>query len=161
MCWECDHPGATRADYLNFLGGVIAKFGWAVQGVERDRIHPPWAYTVGLTLYGQPELVLTGMPLGRACRLLNEVAAHVMHAEAPRPGDQIPWRGGPLMEIVQVAEPSAHLVIAVEMFGTDLRALQVLHADERGHWPWDVGYRGVRGGQPVLGLRADRRKRVA
>jgi len=22
---------------------------WAVQGVERDGIHPPWAYTVGLT----------------------------------------------------------------------------------------------------------------
>jgi hypothetical protein len=161
MCWECDHPGATRADYLNFLGGEIAEFGWAVQGVERDRIHPPWAYTVGLTLYGQPELVLTGMPLRRAGRLLNEVAAHVMHAEAPRPGDQIPWRGGPLMEIVQVAEPSAHLVIAVEMFGTDLRALQILHADDRGHWPWDVGYRGVRGGQPMLGLRASRRRRVA
>lgn len=161
MCWECDHPGSTRADYLNHLEGFITKFGWAVQGVERDRIHPPWAYTVGLTLYGEPELVLTGMPLGRACGLLNEVAAHVMHAEAPRPGDQIPWQGGPLMEIVKVAEPSAHLVMAVEMFGTDLRALQIIHADDRGHWPWDVGYRGVRGGQPVLGVRASRRRRVA
>jgi hypothetical protein len=29
-----------------------------------------------------------------------------------------------------------------------------VHADDRGHWPWDVGYRGVRGGQPVLGVRA-------
>jgi Domain of unknown function (DUF4262) len=161
MCWECDHPGSTRADYLNFLAGFIAEFGWAVQGVERDRIHPPWAYTVGLTLYGQPELVLTGMPLRRACGLLNDVAEHVMHAEAPRPGDQIPWQGGPLMEIVAVAEPSAHLVMAVEMFGTGVQALQVLHTDDRGHWPWDVGYRGVRGGQPVLGVRASRRRRVA
>jgi hypothetical protein len=84
-----------------------------------------------------------------------------MHAEAPQPGDQIPWSGGPSIEIVEVAEPSAHLAMAVELFGTDLRALQVVHADDRGHWPWDVGYRGVRGGQPVLGVRAARRRRVA
>jgi Domain of unknown function (DUF4262) len=161
MCWECDHPGSTRADYLDHLSGLIAEFGWAVQGVERDRIHPPWAYTVGLTLHGQPELVVTGMPLRRAAELVNEVAGHVMHAEAPQPGDQIEWGGGPFMEIVEVAEPAAHLVMAVEMFGTDLRALQVVHADDRGHWPWDVGYRGVRGGQPVLGVRATVRRRVA
>jgi hypothetical protein len=52
-----------------------------------------------------------------------------MHAEAPKPSDQIPWRGGPLIEIVKVAEPSAHLVMAVELFGTNLRALQVEAAD--------------------------------
>jgi hypothetical protein len=161
MCWECDHPGSTRADYLDYLSGLIARFGWAVQGVERDRIHPPWAYTVGLTLHGKPELAVTGMPPRRAAELLNEVAGHVMHAEAPKPGEQIAWDGGPLIEIVKVAEPSAHLVTAVELFGAELRALQVVHADDRGHWPWDAGYRGVRGGQPVLGVRAARPRRVA
>lgn len=43
MCWQCDHPGSTRLDYLRHMRGVIARYGWAVQGVERDRIHPPWA----------------------------------------------------------------------------------------------------------------------
>ena len=42
-----------------------------------------------------------------------------------------------------------------------LRALQVVHADDRGHWPWETGYRGVRGGQPVLGSRAPARRRAA
>jgi hypothetical protein len=28
---------------------LIGTFGWAVRGVERDGVHPPWAYTVGLT----------------------------------------------------------------------------------------------------------------
>ena len=64
-------------------------------------------------------------------------------------------RGGPLIEIVEVAEPAAHLLIAAEFYGTGIRALQVVHADDRGHWPWEVGYRGVRGGQPVLGMRAN------
>ena len=94
MCWECDHPGSTRLDYLEHLRDLIARFGWAVQGVERDRVHPPWAYTVGLTPNGRPELVVTGLPLGRATRLLNDVASHVLHATAPRPGEpprRLPW----------------------------------------------------------------------
>jgi hypothetical protein len=154
MCWECDHPGGTRLDYLEQLRDLIARYGWAVQGVERDRIHPPWAYTVGLTPNGRPELVVTGLPLGRATRLLNDVASHVLHATAPRPGEQIPLRGGPVIEIVEVAEPAAHLVTATEFYGPGIRALQLVHADDRGRWPWEVQYRGVQGGQPVLGVRA-------
>jgi hypothetical protein len=154
MCWQCDHPGSTRLDYLDYVRGLITRFGWAVQGVERDKMHPPWAYTVGLTARRKPELVVTGMTLAEATGLLNDVAAHLMHAAAPAPGEQIPLRGGPLFEIVRVEQPAAHLVMAVELYGTRLRALQLVHADDRGHWPWDVGYRGVRGGQPVLGVRS-------
>jgi hypothetical protein len=154
MCWACDHPDATRMDYLDHARSLIARYGWTVQGVERDRIHPPWAYTVGLTQYGQPELVVTGMPLGRAGELLHAVADHVLHASAPTPGEQVALIDGPLIEIVEVAEPTAHLNTAIELYGPSVRALQVVHADDRGHWPWDPAYRGVRGGQPVLGIRA-------
>jgi Domain of unknown function (DUF4262) len=154
MCWECDHPGSTRLDYLEYMRALIDHHGWTVQGVEHDRIHPPWAYTVGLTPHGRPELVVTGMPLGRATRLLNGVAAHVLHGVAPPPGEQVQLRGGPLIEIVRVAEPTAHLVTAIELYGPAIKALQVVHADKRGHWPWDAEYQGVQGGQPVLGIRA-------
>jgi len=154
MCWECDHPGSTRLGYLDHMRDLIACYGWAVQGVGRDRVHPPWAYTVGLTPNGRPELVVTGLPLARATQLLNDVASHVLHAAAPRPGEQIPLRGGLVIEIVEVAEPAAHLATAIEFYGPGIRALQLVHADDRGHWPWEVGYRGVRGGQPVLGVRA-------
>ena len=154
MCWECDHPNATHQDYLDHIGAIIAEHCWAVQGVERDRIHPPWAYTVGLTSHGQPELVVTGLSFTKAARLLNGVAAHILHASAPTPGEQIPLRGGPLIEIVEVDVPAAHLLVAVELYGSSVRALQVVHADDRGQWPWDRYYRGVRGSQPVLGKRA-------
>jgi Domain of unknown function (DUF4262) len=154
MCWACDHPDGTHRDYLDHMSALITRHGWAIQGIGRDRIHPPWAYTVGLTRYGKPELVATGLPVARATRLLNDVAAHIMHADEPAPGERIPLDGGPLIEIVEIAEPTAHLVIAVDLYGRQVRALQVVHADDRGHWPWDRGYRGVRGGQPVLGKRA-------
>jgi hypothetical protein len=84
----------------------------------------------------------------------DDVASHVLHATAPRPGEQIPLRGGPVIEIVEVAEPAAHLVTATEFYGPGIRALQLVHADDRGRWPWEVRYRGVQGGQPVLGVRA-------
>lgn len=154
MCWACDHPDGTRLDYLNHLRDVIEDCGWAVQGVQRQGIRPPWVYTAGLTAHGKPELVVTGLPLGRAAALVNDVAAHLMHASVPAPGEQVRLRRGPLIEFAQVAVPTAHLSICVELFGPGVRALQVVHADSRGHWPWDRGYRGIRGGQPVLGPRA-------
>jgi hypothetical protein len=156
MCWLCDHPDARWPDYLDYMRDLIDTHGWAVQAVERDGIHPPWAYTVGLTAAGLPELVATGLSARRAHDLLNHVAAHVLHASALAPGEQHALEGGPVIEIVELTEPTAHLVVAVEIYGNGIRAQQLVHADDRGHWPWDVGYRGVRGGQPVLGVRAAR-----
>jgi hypothetical protein len=155
MCWLCDHPNATHLDYVNHMRGLITTHGWAVQGVYRDRLHPPWAYTLGLTARGLPELVVTGMQVRHATCLLNEIASHVLHAELPRPGERMPLAGGPLIEFVTVTEPAAHLNLAVDLYGPQIiQAVQIVHADDRGHWPWDRYYRGIRGGQPVLGIRS-------
>jgi hypothetical protein len=154
MCWVCDHPGSTWQDYLEHLRGLLERHCWIVIGVGRGRYRPPYSYTVGLTDHGKPELVVTGLPQRRATDLLNDVAAHVMHADPPTPGEQVPLIGGPLIEIVQVTEPSAHLRVAAEFCDPRFAALQLVYADDRGHWPWDRGFRGGRGGQPVLGARA-------
>ena len=154
MCWQCDHPDATLDDYLDHLEEIVSRCGFAVQAVEGDRLHAPAAYTVGLTVRGQPELIVTGLPHARAHDLLHGVAAHVLHASAPAPGEQIPLIDGPLIEIVKVPVPEAHLKMAVALYGPSVRALQIVHADDRGRWPWDRGNRGGRGGQPVLGPRA-------
>ena len=100
MCWMCNRPGATERDYLDHMRQLITTYGWAVQGVERDGIHPPWAYTVGLTPHRRPELVITGMGLTRATGVLNGVAAHLLHADVPAPGTQAALLDGPLIEIV-------------------------------------------------------------
>ena len=155
MCWQCDHPEATYEDFLAHIRRLIDVHGWAVHGVERTDVHPPWAYTVGLSQAGRPELVMTGMPLTRATALLNALAEHVMHAHPPKPGRRVTLRGGLPIEIVEVTDPAAHLLVAVSLYGPSIGALQVVHADNRGRWPWEHGYRGNgRGGQPVLGVRA-------
>jgi len=154
MCWVCDHPGATRLEYLEYLRGLLDEHCWVVVGVQRDRYRPPYSYTIGLTSHGKPEVVVTGLPQQRAADLLNGVAAHLVHADPPAAGERVQLTGGPLIEIVRVTEPSAHLHVATELFGPVLRALQAVYADDRGHWPWDRGFRGGRRGQPVLGRRA-------
>ena len=154
MCWQCDHPGSTWDDFIDHVSELIAEYGWIVQGIKRDRAHPPWAYTVGLTALNKPEVVVTGMRTNDAVDLLNDVAYHLTHADPPRHGEQIPWPGRALFEVVRVAEPTAHLNVAASIYGPRVQAIQLVHADDRGHWPWDVGWRGMRGGQPVLGARA-------
>jgi Domain of unknown function (DUF4262) len=60
------------------------------------------------------------------------------------------------MEVVRVDQPSAHLAVAVDFYGPRVQALQLAYPDDRGHWPWHRGFRGHhRGGQPILGVRAD------
>jgi hypothetical protein len=72
MCWQCDNPHRTTDDYLDVLREIINGHGWAVQYVEgEDR---PFAYTVGLTDLGLPELLITGLPPRTAKRLLNSIA---------------------------------------------------------------------------------------
>jgi Domain of unknown function (DUF4262) len=156
MCWQCDRPSVARADYVDFMQWLMIDHGWAVQFVERDRIRPSYAYTVGLTARDSPELLVTGLSSGRAARLLNAAAEHLCHADAPRPGERfrLELPGSLLIEVVRVAEPSVHLVTATEFFGDQVRALQLVYADDRGRWPWQRVFRGSRGGQPVLGARA-------
>ena len=72
---------------------------------------------------------------------------------SPGPGEVLPLRGGPVVEIVRVAEPSVHLAVAAALNGPQFAALQLVYADDRGHWPWETRFRGGRGGQPVLGAR--------
>lgn len=55
------------------------------------------------------------------------------------------------IEVVDLSAPDVHMVMAVAQYGRDVRGQQLVYADDRGHWPWHVGFRG---NQPVLGLRA-------
>lgn len=155
MCWQCDHPDATDADYRNEIARKIVLFGHAVQGVEGDGLHPPWAYTVGRTSAGHPELVVTGMPPEQAAVLLSQVACLQENPGMIVPGARITMRQGTpgeyAVQVIEVMRPWAHLNVAVEFYGRDIAALQLVHADPGGRWPWNAGFASSHGPQPVLG----------
>jgi hypothetical protein len=159
MCWQCDHPGASPADYREHLRRLLDQNRWLVQGVQRDRGRPPYAYTVGLPRHRRPELVVTGLSHQQAAKLLNTAAERVITAEMPLPGEMLPLRDWPQLEMVRVAEPAVHLRMAAAVNGPGFSALQLVYTDDQGRWPWDKSFRDGRGTQPVLGARTITRKR--
>lgn len=159
MCWSCARPDARHEDHLTeVVLPTVARHGWMVQVVLGDRLRAPLAYTVGLTVRGLPELVVTGVDDQPAAALLNAVAAELLHhGRRLRHGGSLALSStGPRVEVVQLPAPDAHLVTALEVYGPAVRGLQLVWADDSGLWPWDRGFRGGRGGQPVLGPRAVR-----
>jgi len=156
MCWNCDHPGTTTDDYLaQVVTPIIARSGWFIQAVYGDKRHAPFAYTVGLTEHGLPELLVTGMAHYRSGHLLNRMAEHWLRTgSVPVHGQHVDTDEG-CLEVVDLPRPDAHLVMAAALFGPEaLRAQQLVWADSRRRWPWDRAFRSGRGGQPVLGPRA-------
>lgn len=143
MCWMCDHPEATAEEYLDEVYGIMLMHGWAVQHVECER--RPFAYTVGLTRRGLPELVVTGLSPRRGQRLLNIAARRALVGDLLTPGMQTTLPAGPLVETVQVTHPDAHLYCAIAIFGDKVTALQLVWADRRGRWPWAADFDEGRG----------------
>lgn len=145
-----------RGGHLRHLCEIIGEHGWAVMSFEGAGNRPPWAYTVGLTVRGRPELVVTAMEPHPARDLLNDIAAHLVGTGEPdlTPGERLPGPGNRLLEAVSVEVPSVHLLTAVDLFGPEIRATQLVHADVQGRWPWRPGWQGPGGRQPVLGPRA-------
>ena len=158
MCWKCDHPEATMADWIAHVWGKIDRRGWAIQYVE-DGLRS-FAYTIGLHDFGLPELLITGVAPASAQRLLNDMAERTIIDGMPAAGSQVPTEDPPFVEIVEVDHPEAHMGMASAIQGSNYTARQLVWADVHGALPWDPDFDHGRSLQPVFGVRAlsDRRR---
>lgn len=151
MCWQCDNPDKSLDDYFDEVRETIRTHGWVVQCVEDDR--RPYSYTIGLHALGMPEFLVTGLAPAESGALLNWAAAHSARGLGVTPGQQFSDPHGRSLEVVAVAQPDAHMDFAVALGGPNVRAQQLVWADNRGRWPWDAGWGHGRRRQPVLGIR--------
>lgn len=134
------------------LRSATAANGWLVQYVEHHRA--PYAYTIGLTRRGLPELLVTGVSPYHATWVLNTIARRALAGKELVPGRQIWLPAGARLELVEVTTPDAHMDMAVAVEGPGLRAIQLVWADDRRRWPWAADFDGGGLIQPVLGTRA-------
>ena len=156
MCEHCDDPDESFEDYYaRVIRSKIEEYGWFIQYVESDGRASSYAYTVGLTEHGCPELIATGVTPQEAAALLN-AGGDVLHRRHLHHGQRVTIAGR-RTEVVVLPHPEAHLLFASDVYGPQMQAVQLVHADDSGIWPWSRGYRGGAGGQPVLGPRAARR----
>jgi hypothetical protein len=158
MCEHCDDDDldeTVEEFYGRLIRPMIDRYGWYIQYVYGERNAAPYAYTIGLTEHGCPELIATGVTQEEAAALLN-TGGELLHRRHLSHGARVTVAGR-RVEVVVLPHPEAHLLFAGDVYGPKLTALQLVHPDESGIWPWSRGYRGGAGGQPVLGPRASRR----
>jgi hypothetical protein len=145
-------------EFLRRQGEIIDTVGWAVMHVMPAEDDPdteiPFAYTVGLTAHGYPELLIAGLPPEIGHELLNDLATRVYdqarrftHGE--RIGDLIVGHDAVIVD----GPPREELLpgVAIARYGRDrVRLQQVVWPDERGRFPWEAGYDVNPQAQPLI-----------
>lgn len=134
-----------RAAVLAETRAKIAERGWTVIAVfptAQDQ-GPSFAYTVGLSGKGLPELAIYGLHGQVAHSLLNEVARRMVESGVPlQTGDQI--EGVLVDDVALVAmemTDARDLNLVRECYGAVAAAVQVVWPDADGVLPWEEGGR--------------------
>ena len=153
MCVQCERRSVELvvADYRQ----AVRVRGWAMASVRATPSRAGFSYTVGLTRHhGHPELLASGLTPPEAGGLLTELARRVRAGARFSPGDVLTPAGSHRLQLVGVADP-AQLTHAQAIYAGPagpVPALQVVWSDHDGHWPWQPGWPGRAGDQPLFGL---------
>lgn len=167
MCRKCDHDAGIDGDpedpivaqqWLDqedaWFRDTIRRCGWAIQAVFGSADTPSFAYTVGLTGFDHPEIVVFGLANESAQTLLNELGDRIRSGERLRDGDTVEIRG---IEVTLFDLPNPGEVV----FGANdiyrrrpedsVPALQAVYPDDHGAWPWQPDCELPIGQQPMPG----------
>jgi Domain of unknown function (DUF4262) len=147
-------------DFENFLRSqheIIDKVGWAVTAVLPTDDDPgaPFAYTVGLTARGHPELIIAGLDPATAQVLLNDLASRVYDkavrfTHGQRISDLL--AGYDAVVIDGRGTDELHPGAAYAHYGKDRVVLQqIVWPDRDGRFPWNTGYAYPADTQPLIG----------
>ncbi len=120
MCDMCD--GMTETEYWSRLFRAISEQGWFLQAVEGgDDRNPPFAYTIGLTLYGHPEIITFGMHSECAHAAIAPLAQRVPAGRRFDEGDDVSDLFGSTepARLLRFPDSSTHLFRANELFRHD------------------------------------------
>lgn len=140
------------------LGAVITQqaiaiedVGWSSVGVFPTEDSPPekryqFTYTVGRSMQGMPELIVTGIEVNSAHAVIASLL-DLWDVVAPQPGVVFEPHGPDGGKVVFAPVPDEafdeHLTFARWHQGSephDFTALQVLWTDDEDRWPWDEGH---------------------
>jgi hypothetical protein len=141
-------------DYFAHLLELIAEHGWAVQSVGGGELpgEVPFAYTVGLSTLGHPELIMQGMPHPYAHHYLNDFGEEIRKGTKFLPDTTSTVVSGEEAPFAFITAVDTSQLLAVEHIYGSVDALQVIWPDSAGKLPWDDGYANPPWVQPFLGI---------
>jgi hypothetical protein len=120
--------------YDTWLRETIRRCGWALQAVlGDDEEGPPFAYTVGLSGFDHPELVLFATSQATAAAVLNDLGELVRGGRRLAAGETIALRNGRI-HLLSFPASADWLLAADQLYrrpgGPPVPALLVLPDDE-------------------------------
>lgn len=135
---------------VRLLKGV-EEHGWYVIGVmeegEGEAWLPGFAYTIGVHLRTlQPEILIMGLPVGNAHRLLNSIAEYLMEGGTLEPEVEYEGFADDLPVIFRPMHPTQyheHLGCANWFYrrsGIAFPAYQCVWPDAQGRFPHEAGF---------------------
>ena len=128
------------------IGREIAQRGWHFETLADSETAPPATYTVGLgESFGNPELILIGLPPELARTVLTKMAEQIRDGQAYVPGRRysgILDKFDVLIGAVHATQAERRLPLAAAWYATrpepqPLRAIQIFFPDRAGHFPGD------------------------
>ncbi len=112
---------------------TIRRHGWALQAVLGDEDAPPFVYTVGLTGFGHPELILFATTQTTAATVLNELGELVRGGRVLEAGERVALRSGDV-HLLEFPGAEHWLYAAEDLYrvpgGEPVPALLVVPVDE-------------------------------
>jgi len=125
--------------YETWQRETIRRFGWALQAVAGDEEGPPFVYTVGLSGFDHPELIVFAISQATAARMLNRLGAYVRTGGRLGPGDSVGLPEG-VVSLLALPDPAEWLLGAQRLYrfegGPPVEALLVVpeegYAEEPG-----------------------------
>lgn len=140
-------PPNEATGYSDYIAQTIRGHGVFIQfvGGDSESLSTSFAYTVGLSELGHPELLILGVAPGTASGVLNDVARRVRAGRSLTPGDVLSFDAWPHRVTVEsLPNPQAILFVANDFYErTDdlsVPAFQLTYDDRSGRFPWDAGY---------------------
>jgi hypothetical protein len=130
-----DHTASVhRADQHDaWQRETIRTHGWALQAVPGDEDGPPFVYTVGLSGFGHPELILFATAPAIAAAVLNDLGELVRLGHGLAPGERVRLRSGDV-HLLTFPETADWLFAANDLYRLPgeppVPALLVVPADE-------------------------------
>lgn len=153
-------PDGLSTEQVDELRGQVARAGYLVRWTPRTPQPPPgcpgealssWAYTVGLTDAGLPELVVAG--LGEAASVRVFAAAVRVHTVRELSGGMSIAKGVCTTELATVWAAMAPMAMVRALYGEPgrERAVQIVWPDPGGRFPGQAGYDAARFPQTLFG----------
>jgi Domain of unknown function (DUF4262) len=163
LCCQLEAQGVSPAEaeqqYRDRQQQAIGKFGFSICYVDDEET--PWAYTIGRTRRGLPELLIVGVDPETASSVLSSLHTHAFPYDGDRTIKLLELHF-PNLRFLEVPDPAwdntDYLLGAAEdarRFAPQRQrvALQVVWPDSNGAFPWEPNFdREIVDLQPIVGF---------